>query len=99
MAYNYEYTELAVQDIDDALNYICNNLKNYKAAYDLLTEIDTTINKICVFPKAYPDCKYYYIKDDNIRHAAVNNYVLVFKICKETILILRFKHSKQSKLL
>ncbi len=99
MIYNYEFTELAINDIDETLNYITNNLCNKKAAVDLMKDIEKSIYNICMFPLAYPDCKYYYIKDENIRHAIINNYILVFKIFETKIVFLRFKYSKQNKIL
>lgn len=40
MIYNYEFTELAINDIDETLNYITNNLCNKKAAVDLMKDIE-----------------------------------------------------------
>lgn len=40
MIYNYEFTELAINDIDATLNYITNNLCNKKAAIDLMQDIE-----------------------------------------------------------
>ena len=73
-------------------------------SYDLSHErfkkdIEKSIYNICMFPLAYPDCKYYYIKDENIRHAIINNYILLFKIYETKIVFLRFKYSKQNKVL
>ena len=99
MIYNYEFTELAINDIDETLNYITNNLCNKKAAVDLMKDIEKSIYNICMFPHAYPDCKYYYIKDENFRHAIINNYILLFKIYETKIVFLRFKYSKQNKIL
>ena len=36
MIYNYEFTELAINDIDETLNYITNNLCNKKADINLI---------------------------------------------------------------
>ena len=99
MAYNYEFTESAIKDLDETLNYIKNNLCNSKAAFDLLVEVQKTIENVCVFPFSYPNCKYYYVKDDTIRHAIVKNYVLFFKIYESKIMFLRFKYSKQNRML
>jgi len=99
MAYSYDLTELVINDIDETLNYIINKLYNKKAARDLLEEIEKTIANICMFPNSYPDCKYYFIRDESVRHAVINNYILVYKICENKIVFIRFKHSKQDKLL
>ena len=99
MDYSYEFTDLAIKDISDTLNYISNNLSNSKAASDLLNTIEKTVDNICMFPFSYPNCKYYFIKDESIRHAIINNYVMVFKIFESKIVVLRFKYSKQNRLL
>lgn len=52
-----------------------------------------------MFPMAYPNCRYYYNKDESIRHAVINNYILVFKIYETKIVFIRFKYSKQNKIL
>ncbi len=99
MIYSYEFTELAMNDIDETLNYITNKLCNKKAAIDLMQDIEKCIHNICIFPMVYPNCKYFYIKDESIRHAVIKNYILIFKIYKSRIVFIRFKYSKQNKIL
>ncbi|MGM9971133.1 MAG: type II toxin-antitoxin system RelE/ParE family toxin [Anaeroplasmataceae bacterium] len=99
MIYNYEFTKLAINDIDETLNYITNKLCNKKAADDLMKDIEKCIQNICIFPMGYPNCKYFYIKDESIRYAVINNYILVYKIFKSKIIFIRFKYSKQNKIL
>lgn len=74
---------------------------NKKAAMELLSCIEKTIQNICVFPFSYPDCTYYFIMDTTIRHTTIKNYILVYRINDETlsIEILRFKYSKQNEIL
>lgn len=71
MNYSYELTDLVIKDIDDTLSYISNKLCNKKAAIDLMNNIEACINNICTFPLSYPNCNYYLIKDDSIRHPIV----------------------------
>ena len=99
MAYDYEITEKAYHDIDEAINYIAIDLHNKKAALELLNKIYSTIEKICDYPLLYPDCTYFFIMDTNYRHAVINNYTLVYKIMNGKIIIIRFKHSKQNRVL
>ena len=89
MVYSYEFTDLAIKDINDAINYIEEKLANKKAAKDLFSLLEKTIEDICAFPKAYPNCKYYFIKDDSIRHVLIKNYVLVFKINETKIVFFK----------
>ena len=99
MAYDYEITDKAKEDIDRALEYIAVKLSNIKAASNLFIEIEETIEKICRYPLSYPDCSYFYIKDTSYRHAIINNYTLVYRISNDKIIIIRLKHSKQNKVL
>ena len=93
MAYSYELTELVIKDIDDTLNYITTRLSNQKAAIDLMKEIEDVIANVCMFPYSYPDCRYYYIKDETVRHAIIKNYILFYKILDRKIIFIRFKYS------
>lgn len=75
--YNYKLTPFAEEDIDSVLKYISEQLSNGKAADDLLTKIETAIERICEFPYSFADCSCFLIKDENIRRAVIDNYVLV----------------------
>jgi len=96
--YNYKLTPLAEEDIDSVLTYISEQLFNGKAADDLLTKIENTIGRICDFPYSFADCSYFLITDENIRHAVIDNYVLVYEIIGEEkqINILRFRYAKMN---
>ena len=92
MAYRYKFTPLAISDIDSALDYISGILLNPKAADDLYSALYQEISDICENPCAFPDCSYYLIDDDSIRHSIVGSYVLIYEVSKEEelIRILRF---------
>jgi hypothetical protein len=79
MIYSYELADLVIKDIDHTLNYISNKLCNKKSAIDLMNNIEACINNICAFPLSYPNCNYYLIKDDSIRHAVIKNIFLFLK--------------------
>ena len=78
--YSFSFTPLALQDLDDALAYISEQRSNPQAATELLDEVEHTLASVCEFPYAFSDCSVYLISDQNIRHAMVKNYVLVFEI-------------------
>ena len=92
MAYRYKLTPLAVSDMDDTLNYISEKLLNPRAADDLYHGIQQEIIKICDTPFAFPNCSRYLIADENIRHAIVRNYILIYEAsqAEKMIKILRF---------
>lgn len=95
MAWQYKLTPLALSDIDEALSYIGGNLSNPTAAGGLYSALVKEIGKVCAFPYAYPDCAYYLIDDENIRHTVVGNYMLIYEISsdEELIKFLRFLYA------
>ena len=92
MAYRYELTPLAISDIDEALDYISEKLLNPSAADKLYQGIQRELASICDSPYAFPDCSYYLIDDENIRHCVVGNYILIYEISQldKVINVLRF---------
>ena len=99
MAYSYELTDSVKKDIDNALNYITNEICNRKAARNLMLEIEKSIKNICEYPMLYPNCNYFYINDESFRHSIINNYILVYKILSDRIIFLSFRYSKQNNIL
>ena len=94
--YIYKLTPIANTDMDEAAQYISENLHNPKAALDLLDSIDETIEQICKFPYAQPDCTCFLIDNPEFRHIPVKNYTLVYRIREEEKLlrIIYFRYEK-----
>ena len=94
--YNYKITLLAKQDILSVVEYITEQLSNTKAASDLLSKTEQTIKTICEFPYSFADCSYFLISDEHIRHAVIDNYILVYEIVESVkeIRVLRFRYAK-----
>ena len=92
MTYQYKLTPLAASDIDEALDYISNVLLNPATVSKLYHAIQREITRICNNPYAFPDCSYYLIDDEMVRHSVIGNYVLIYEVDKteNTIIILRF---------
>lgn len=92
MAYLYKLTPLAQADLDDAISYIAENLSNRSAANKLYHSVVKEIKNICSAPFSFPNCSYYLIDDETVRHALIGNYVLIFEIDEGShlIKILRF---------
>ena len=95
MAYNYKFTPLARQDINAALDYISMSLSNPAASSDLYVAIAKEIETVCEFPYGCPDCSYYLIDDEDIRHTVIGNYILIYEVSKneELVKILRFLYA------
>lgn len=96
--YKFAFTPLAEQDIDSVLDYISENLKNKKAAVDMLDKVENAIENACVLPYGFPDCEIYFIADDKIRHVTIDNYVMIYGVDEENkqINILRFRYAKMN---
>lgn len=94
--YKYAFTALATSDIDEALAYISDNLKNNAAARALYNQLIEALNNACEFPMMYPSCEIYLVYDENIRHASVGNYSLIYEVCndKKELHVLRFLYQK-----
>lgn len=93
--YQLEFTPLAYHDIDRALEYVRVQLANETASEKLLEKIGRKIETICNFPYAFPDCRYYFISEENYRHTLIGNYVLFFRVLEErhAVQILRFVYA------
>lgn len=96
--FTFAFTPLAEQDIDSALDYISENLRNLKAARDMLTRIEKAIERACTVPYGFPDCAVYFITDKKIRHVTIDNYLLIYEIDEEKkrLNILRFRYAKMN---
>lgn len=92
MTYQYKLTPLAVLDINDALDYISDKLRNPGAAKNLYRALQKEIAAVCYNPFSFPDCSYYLIDSVAIRHSVAGNYVLIFEVSKseKLVKILRF---------
>ncbi|MBQ1233248.1 MAG: type II toxin-antitoxin system RelE/ParE family toxin [Clostridia bacterium] len=93
--FQYKFTGLALQDIDEAMSYISDSLANPIAAENLYNQIEKAIDQICLFPYAYADCSCYLIDNRDIRHIRVGNYVMIYEVvtATSTLHILRFRYA------
>lgn len=96
--YTYKLTDTALDDIDNAINYIANILHAEESAKSLYYQIEEKIDIICKTPTIQHNCKYYNIDDENFRYIHIKNYALFFHInkTKKQIEILRFLYAKMN---
>ena len=96
--YKIEYLEIAKNDIDDIIHYISYNLKNKKAASELIESFINEINGITIFP--YGNSKYKPTKTlkYSYRKARVKNYLIFYTINEneKTITIARIIYKKRN---
>ena len=101
--YNYVLTESAEADIDEAFDYIANELVNPDAASAFADELEEKLEEICKTPKAGRPVHNPYLKRDDIRRVLVKNYIAYYLINEEAakIVVLRVVYNRrdQDKLL
>lgn len=91
------YLPLAENDLTEALDYIATVPDAPKAARDLLNEFDKTVQRIAEYPYA---CELYRTDRpmrDEIRKAAVKNYVLYYAVYQDRVEIRRFLHGRRDR--
>lgn len=94
--YNYVLTESAEADIDEAFDYIANDLENPDAASAFADELEERLEEVCKTPKAGRPVHNPYLKRDDIRRVLVKNYIAYYLIDekKENIAVLRVVYNR-----
>ena len=95
--YSFVLTEIAEADIEDALDYIANELYNSEAASCFADELDEKLDEICKTPKVGRPVHNPYLKRDDVRRVLVKNYIAYYLIDEnaEKIVILRVVYNKR----
>jgi plasmid stabilization system protein ParE len=93
--YDFELTEIAESDIDEAFEYIAEILDNPDAASDLVEELEIQISGICKKPESGRIVKNDFLRRNDIWRFLVKNYIAYYIIDyeNEKIVILRFIYS------
>ena len=97
--YNYVLTESAEADIDEAFDYIANELVNPDAASAFADELEEKLEEICKTPKAGRPLHNPYLKRDDVRRVLVKNNIAYYRIDeeKENIVVLRVVYNRRDK--
>ena len=97
--YNYVLTESAEADIDEAFDYIANELVNPDAASAFADELEEKLEEICTTPKAGRPLHNPYLKRDDVRRVLVKNNIAYYRIDeeKENIVVLRVVYNRRDK--
>lgn len=93
--YRVEYTETALNRLDDILNYIAVVLCNPSAAKRLVDDFDEAIENVSKFPYAMPIVKNRKVQAKEYRKIFVRQYLAIYRIDEEkkTIYILTFRYA------
>ncbi len=95
--YNYVLTESAEADVDEAFDYIANELVNPDAASAFADELEEKLEEICKTTKAGRPVHNPYLKRDDVRRVLVKNYIAYYLIDeeKENIVVLRVIYNRR----
>ena len=95
--WNYNYTNKAIEDLEQIIYYISEKLSNKKAASESLDELESTNGILTSFPKSGTLVKNNYLSDSNVRFSVVKNYILYYYTDYEklTIIILRIVYGRR----
>ncbi len=95
--YNYVLTESAEADIEEAFDYIANELMNPDAASALADELEKKPEELCKTPKAGRLVRNSYLIRDDIRRVLVKNYIAYDLIDEEEakIVVLRVVYNRR----
>ena len=95
--YTYVLTESAEADVDEAFNYIANELVNPDAASAFADELEEKLEEVCKTPKAGRPVHNPYLKRDDIRRILVKNYITYYLIDEEAakIVVLRVVYNRR----
>ena len=93
----FVFTEIAIEEINNALDYISSDLANPKASKDLYDKLTDVIENMIVFPESYSLVKNNFARNKNIRKAIIDNYLLYYHYDMDNhlITILRFVYAKR----
>ncbi len=97
MAYDLLITQAAHADLEDALDYISDNLSNPTAAANLLDEVEKCYEQLKEFPFLYESCRDARLCDLGYHKVPIGNFVLVYRPDEmaQKVYILRFFYGRR----
>ncbi|MBR2257520.1 MAG: type II toxin-antitoxin system RelE/ParE family toxin [Blautia sp.] len=96
--FSYALTEIAEEDVEEAFDYITNELHNPEAASSFADELDEKLEEICRTPKSGRPVHNPYLKRDGIRRVLVKNYIAYYLIdeTEAKIVVLRVVYNRRN---
>ena len=88
------FSAKADQDLADVFGYISNNLHNSIAAHNIAEKILRLSQKLSAFPEMGSSLKTADTKLERYRYLIADNYLLVYRITEEEVLIVRILYAK-----
>ena len=94
--FNYVFTPLAEQDMDEIFNYISSELYNPQAADRLINRIQEEVERICAFPYSRPLLFNKILNAKGYRMIIVDNFNLFYVIKNKTVIIRRVLYGRRN---
>lgn len=96
MIHTVKYSEHTNQDINRAVDYLMDILKNPRSAYRLRLEAQSSIANLKMFPCKHPIIQDLFLSFYEIRYIQIRNYLAFYKVIEETktIYIIRFLYAR-----
>lgn len=96
--YKIVVTAPAERDLEAAVSYISNELKNKQAALNLLDLVEKAVNSLTDMPERYAVVSDETLARAGIRLITIKNYLLFYTVHKETqtVVIQRFLYGKRN---
>lgn len=95
--YKINITKAAEIDLQNAVFYIANNLKNKTAANRLLDAVEKELSSLCDMPERNPLVRDSFLASNGVRMQMIKNYLAFYVIRKEnsSVTVLRIVHSRR----
>ncbi len=91
------YLPIALDDLNDALNYLLVALDAPQAAEALLDELDEAVQRIARFPYAHELYRTDRPMKDEVRKVPVRGFVLYYAVFEDYVEIRRFLHGRRDR--
>jgi len=88
------FSTKADQDLADLFEYIKDNLQNGIAAHNIVSKILDLSKKLSIFPDMGSSLKAVDIRLAPYRYLIVGNYLLIYRVTHEEVLIIRIVYAK-----
>ena len=95
--YQIQVTQPAKEDLQSAISYIADQLKNQQAAHNLLSAVEKSIRSLSEMPERFPLIEDEILKREGFRFFRVKNYLVFYTVrhSSNTVVIQRFLYGRR----
>lgn len=98
MAYKYQFTRNAQNDLDEIVGYMAVELANRTAAVNFVDKLQECIDEACLFPESGAMVVNDFLPDIGVRRKIIDNYIMYYlpNFTEQTVTVLRIIYGKRS---